>query len=513
MKKILLPLLLCLPTILPAQKHDNVWVIGYNSNDNPTDKGSLMHFANNRMQLYVRLKEANVGEGANASICDTAGNLLFFTNGVTVFNKNSDPIVSRLLYGVTGYIPLYGNLFKQSNIFLPMPNYPNQYVLISLTPSFDYFSFGILPFYGAADSLQYSIFDAAGNNGLGSVITLKQHLLADTLDPNSLEVCRHANGRDWWILVGKNHTNLTYRFLLDPQGFHYKGQQPIGNILTYDFGFRQSVFSPNGEWLIRYASNSVIDSTRTQPIGRKTHFYRFDRCSGLLSNPFEINDLRDTTWGGGAAISPNSRFLYVITNFKIYQYDLEATNIPNSRQVVGTWEVFADSLGWRPKFFYAQLAPNGKIYISTTPTTRYLHVIHAPDSQGVACRLEQRAVLLKTYNLTLPTLPNFRMGRLLGSVCDSLRTSTSEVGVTEGEVRIYPNPSQGNFQVSLSGGGVEGQVLSLYDRLGRKVHQVTVAKGEQLITIQTQNLVDGVYWLLSTVNGQVNWTHQVMISK
>lgn len=223
MKKILLPLLLCLPTILPAQKHDNVWVIGYNNNRHPTYKGSLLRFDNNQVQLSARLKEANVGIGANASICDTAGNLLFFTNGVTVFNKNSDPIVSRLLYGGTGYTYREGNLFKQSNIFLPMPNHPNQYVLISLTPSFDYFSFGILPFYGAADSLQYSIFDAVGNNGLGSVITLKQHLLADTLDPNSLEVCRHANGRDWWILVGKNHTNLTYRFLLDPQGFHYKG--------------------------------------------------------------------------------------------------------------------------------------------------------------------------------------------------------------------------------------------------------------------------------------------------
>lgn len=288
--------------------------------------------------------------------------------------------------------------------------------------------------------------------------------------------------------------------------------------MTYDFGFRQSVFSPNGEWLIRYASNSVIDSTRTQPIGRKTHFYRFDRCSGLLSNPFEINDLRDTTWGGGAAISPNSRFLYVITNFKIYQYDLEATNIPNSRQVVGTWDRFADSLGWETAFFYAQLAPNGKIYISTSPTTQYLHVIHAPDSQGVACRLEQRAVLLKTYNRSIPTFPHYRMGRFVSicdtcGSCDTLFTSTSEVGVTEGEVRIYPNPSQGNFQVSLSGGGVENQVLSLYDRLGRKVHQVTVGKGEQLITIQTENLVDGVYWLLSTVDGQVNWTHQVMISK
>ncbi len=519
MKKIFLCFLVLLPTCLLAQKHDNVWIIGYNNYRHPTYKGSLLRFDNDTLQVLPRLKEANVGIGANASICDAAGNLVFFTNGYTIFNANADTVHRRLLYGRVGYSPIDGCYAKQSNMFLPMPNQPNQYVLLSVTPAFDYISFRDVPFYIAFDSLQYTLLDATANNGMGGVIRLKQPLLAKQLDPNSMEICRHGNGRDWWILVSEDHSNITHRILLDPTGFHYIGSQAIGNILSYDYGFRFGVFSPNGEWLIRYASDDRLDSNDVYLIGRKTYFYRFDRCSGLLSSPFQINNLRDTTWGGGVAISPNSRFLYVVTNSRIFQYDLQALNIPASEQLIGTWDRFADSLGWTTAFFYPQLAPNGKIYISTIPPTQYMHVIHAPDSQGVACRLEQRNVLLKTYNRSISTFPHYRMGHLSSgicdtcSACDTLRTSSAEVPLTEGEVKIYPNPAQDYFEVSLPTGGVVGQSLLLYDVLGRKVHQTIVREGEKLITVQLPNLPNGIYWLQCTINGQYKWTHKILISK
>ncbi len=62
-------------------------------------------------------------------------------------------------------------------------------------------------------------------------------------------------------------------------------------------------------------------------------------------------------------------------------------------------------------FYRSQLAPDGKIYISTNLSTYNLHVIHHPDSAGLACQFEQRGVELPTLNgNSIPNFPHFRLG-------------------------------------------------------------------------------------------------------
>jgi hypothetical protein len=52
---------------------------------------------------------------------------------------------------------------------------------------------------------------------------------------------------------------------------------------------------------------------------------------------------------------------------------------------------------------------------------RYLHVINNPDLPCPACNIEQHGVHLPTYNAaSLPNFPNYRLGPLDGSPCDSL---------------------------------------------------------------------------------------------
>ena len=68
-----------------------------------------------------------------------------------------------------------------------------------------------------------------------------------------------------------------------------------------------------------------------------------------------------------------------------------------------------------------QLAPDGKIYMSSTSTIRSLHVIHQPDEPGSACQFQAYGLPLPARNsFSVTYSPNYRLGPLDGSSCDTL---------------------------------------------------------------------------------------------
>ncbi len=122
------------------------------------------------------------------------------------------------------------------------------------------------------------------------------------------------------------------------------------------------------------------------------------------------------------SISPNSRYLYAATQDKVFQFDLEAPVIAYSKKLVAEFDGFYDtSPPFTTLFFYQQLAPNGKIYMCTANGTRYLHVIHQPNLPYPNCNLEQHSITLPRINgQSLPNFPNYRLGPLDDSPCDTL---------------------------------------------------------------------------------------------
>jgi PKD repeat protein len=74
-----------------------------------------------------------------------------------------------------------------------------------------------------------------------------------------------------------------------------------------------------------------------------------------------------------------------------------------------------------PTYFSAQLAPDQRIYISATNGIQYLHVIDNPDKAGADCGFREKGLKLPTYNQSsMPNFPNYRLGPLDGSPCDTL---------------------------------------------------------------------------------------------
>ncbi len=195
--------------------------------------------------------------------------------------------------------------------------------------------------------------------------------------------------------------------------------QVIGDsILSPSLG--QNVFSPDGTKFVELSMFSIEE-------GNFLNIYDFDRCTGLLSNHKQITYL-DNASSGGVAISPNSRFLYVSSFVNIYQYDLWAEDIEASKDTVATWDGFIIPPVFATTFFLAQLAPDGKIYISANNGVQYLHVINSPNLPGELCDVCQHCVLLPTYNaFSMPNFPNYRLNALESSPCDTLRQPPTAV--------------------------------------------------------------------------------------
>src|SRR5690606_13194902 len=77
---------------------------------------------------------------------------------------------------------------------------------------------------------------------------------------------------------------------------------------------------------------------------------------------------------GGVSFSPSGRFLYVSNGNKLFQYDTESQDIPGSEVLIAEWDGWT-WLGATTRFNVHKNTPDCRIFISTTGSTPYLHVI------------------------------------------------------------------------------------------------------------------------------------------
>jgi hypothetical protein len=397
---------LVVPFLLGAQKHDYTLLFGYDggnaSPNNPEGCVTTMTFEEGSAK-FVDDQVINMNfNDTNVSMSDKAGSLVFYYNGVYVENAEFEPMEGgdtlEVWKGFGGDIP-------QGGLALPFPGQSNKYILFHETE--DYIVIPLWSFQCVA--LHYSLIDMSENGGLGRVTERKKLLIADTLSYGQLTAIRHANGRDWWLLVGESHTDRFYTFLIDVLGIHLNSIQATGLVRKEGFGY--SYFSPDGT---KYISSHAVD---WGPNGEYLYIYDFDRCSGLLSNGQKIHLLGNI--GSGVAISPNSRFLYCPVEEYLYQYDLGSVDVEASRTTVGTYNGHVDP--FPTKFDRCFLAPDGKIYIVTSSGSRTLHVVNSPDEAGTGCDFRQPGIRLPCYNArSLPNFPSYRLGPIDGSACDTL---------------------------------------------------------------------------------------------
>lgn len=307
-----------------------------------------------------------------ATISDINGNLLFYTNGVTVYNR-----VHNVMVNGTG---LAGNVSStQSSIIVKQPGNTNIYYIFTSDNDAE------------IDGIRYSIVDMNLGGGNGAVTS--KNILLRTPSCEKLCAIRHCNNEDIWVVSHDWNSNTFRCWLVDNSG--------VGStIVLSNTGYIPSGITQSAYGQLKASSDGKKIATCYYGFpgngGNRIQLCDFDNATGIVSN---AQTLSTDVGLYGCAFSPNNNVLYAATNQGLLvQFNLCSNNIPNSRTVISNAGPFIGSL---------QLGPDGKIYVSRNTTS--LSVINNPDIVGVGCGYTNASFSLLNRNSTfgLPNFPSF----------------------------------------------------------------------------------------------------------
>jgi hypothetical protein len=485
------------PIFLNAQYKNNKWLLGY-ANDFPAPwNGTKIEFNNNQRTITYDPRSIWFS-GCFSGLSDIDDNWFVYTNGSAVGNKNNDTLVNGFglspggvdSWRTSGY-PVPGmSLFLPKIMFQDLVNLFHQNSLGN-APGF--------PFSNQPRSLQlyYSVINPIANNGNGEVISKNNLILNDTLEYGDILSTRHANGRDWWVVVKHFAKDIFFSILTTPDSIYSPVVSLINSPNLPQGG--QACFSNDGKYYASFSASS------------KLRIYDFDRCTGLLNN-FRIKTSLHII-AGSLSFSPNSRYLYISTPDSLWQYDMQSTDVFASETFIAKYDGFQDSLGQSTVFWWHWLAPDGKIYITSNAISRKLHVINNPDMPGLACEFQQHSVSIPTYNDgTCPTSINLALYQEPGSPCDTLGVGLNELRVNNFELRVSPNPSNGKFSMEYLPQRQSG-MLYIYDMQGKEVYREYVSPYTSIKNLDlSAKLANGTYGV-SLVFGKERNTTTIVINK
>nr|MBK9652141.1 hypothetical protein [Bacteroidota bacterium] len=473
--KIVILLLLISKTILAQQGISNNWIMGYQAIFG--NGHSALNFYNGNVQVSKDSLPMDFRH-THANISDSAGNLLFYTNGYYIADATNDTMDngSGINPGAYANFVPDGFLIPQAALIIPKPNSNSIYYLFHNTAD----AYPIIPNNSTSYKFYVSTIDMSLNGGLGSVISKNQVLINDSMNVGKISACKHGNGRDWWIVIHRVNSNKFIKFLVTPYSLDGPYFQNIGSYRMDDAG--QAKFSPDGTRYayFHYRSNSDLD------------VFDFDRCTGTLSNwrndtlPFEFGNV-------GCAFSSNSQMLYVGNILNIYQYNLSNNNLLATRNIVAEWDSFKYNGVFATLLCLPELAPDGKIYLTTGNSSAVMHTINNPDVYGMGCNVAQHSLQLPSvYFNTLPNHPNYFLGPALGNPCNNLGLLNPSKGGAK-KIRCFNNPTHDKFTlwfpVDKDVGGLE-----IYDVNGECIRREYVAQWSQYKVVDISMFSGGVYF-------------------
>jgi PKD repeat protein len=359
----------------------------------------------------------NGGEGC-ATVSGAYGNLLFYTESTTVWNKNH-----QVMANGTGLLGDPSSV--QAAVIVLDPANSDQYYVFTVSPT---------------NGLRYSKIDMLLAAGLGSV-TIKNQLLY-TPCTEQLSAVRGCSGSQVWVLAHEKNSRNFCAFSVGSSGVNttpvvstigpYHAGQP-----TFAAGALK--FSPNGRKVADVFKNASDTLT----------IYDFDLITGVLSNSLVLS----TDFGYGVEFSSDGTKLYCTRNtspHRIWQWDLCAGN---SQAVVSSqYLVYAQSMTPTPNGtpYMLQLAANGKIYVAAPSNTPLnLGVINSPNFYGAACNYSPISQSTGS-NLCQSGLPGF-MTSLLKQIAPDFTFTSSCLSATFSagpQYSVMLSCSASNYSVS-----------------------------------------------------------------
>lgn len=364
MKNIIFVITLFFIQVLSAQNENNIWYFGQNAG---------IDF-NGCSPIALTNGALNTFEGC-ATISDSVGNLLFYSDGTKIWNRNHVVMPNGN--------NLEGDLSStQAAAIIKKPGVNKIYYVFTTDDTF------------GSNGLKYSEVDMSLDNGMGDVNSLKNIPLVSSSD-EKISIIRHSNNIDYWIVTHIYWQNNEFHsYLLTSSGISSTPViSNVGTVHTKYAGYMKA--SPDGKRLALAFGDFGI-----------AELFDFNNLTGTVSNPITFTNFN--LWGAyGVEFSPNSNLLYIsessypISN--IYQYNLlagSAFDIINSRTIIGS-----DTNSTQQGGGAIQLGPDRKIYHARAGKTS-LGIINNPNSVGLLSNYVSNGISL-AGKISWLGLPNF----------------------------------------------------------------------------------------------------------
>ncbi len=326
------------------QNASNIWYFG--------DRAGLDF--NNSPPTALTDGQVNTQEGV-ATISDENGNLLFYTDGITVWDKNHQAMPN-------GNGTLNGHFSStQSSVIVPNLSNPDLYYIFTTDE------------LGNSNGLSYTSIDMSlvGNgtmaSPLGNVANGQLNIQLATPVTEKITGILKPDCTGYWVVAHGWGNNRFFAFEVTSAGVN-------PNPVTSDVGNIHSGGTNNIN-AVGYMT-ATLDGQKLALVNRNNgtvDLYDFDKNAGIVSNEIEIIPNDQLMYG--IAFSPSGNFLYIGGKDIISKYSLSTgtlSNIPIDDPSVLSGANSVRAL---------QLGPDKNIYVSARGHN-YISAIYDPDGSN-----------------------------------------------------------------------------------------------------------------------------------
>lgn len=398
---------LLFPTHSFGQGETSNWYFGNGAGITFNNDGSVTPKTNGKLDTF---------EGC-ATISDSFGDLLFYTDGIIVYDRNHEVMQNG------------GNLLgdpssTQSALIVPKPGNPDIFFIFTVDTS----AFQNDPDRG----LNYSVVDVSLNNGKGAV-TQKNIPLLNDCSEKIAAVVKDCSDQSIWLLTFASIGGTSDKF----NTFHAFEINTTGVILpSIKTTFEDiAIEDPRGYLKISPDGTKLVNANMSEGL----FVYDFNAATGKLSNQENVFISGSNKAPYGIEFSPSSQYLYVHASNDIFaetghrssllQYDIQSSDISESQEIIDTRPIYRGAL---------QLGNNGKIYRTNAKSyfngSPFLSVINNPNQKGDATNYVHEAISLNGKKAT-QGLPPFIQSffNKIALIKEPDGTSSSVLSICAGE--------------------------------------------------------------------------------
>lgn len=382
-----------------AQKEFNTWVFG---------NGTGLSFNGGSPQV---INTSINGWDNSASISDSNGVLLFYCNGMEVFDKNGAlmPNGSGLLGDTTG---------GQTATIVKQPGSDNIYYLF------------VVDAFGG--SLYYNVVDMSLNGGLGNVVKKNMKLINQSSE--KLVPVVHGDNYFIWVVAHEYGNNIFRSYLVTDQGLDTTAvvsQVGASHSGSVEAAMGQLTVTKDGTRLACALYNAGT-----------IQLFDFNKNLGVVSNPVTITGNSNVL---GLEFSPDGSKLYCtrLTSPNVNQFDL--SNYTQSAIAASVTSVGSLPTNWGGYYGgYMMAGPDDKIYFAPTFGS-YVGVIATPNAVGAGCGFNATAINLSPKKIDAGLVN--KIGVTQPPCVIQIISEIKVVTDNENRFMIYPNPTSGYVSI------------------------------------------------------------------